>query len=282
MNSLFNIQHLKFFYDTVHYGSVSEAAKKNFVTQSAVSQGIAKLEKSFKSVLIFREGQKLQLSEEGKILYQQASEIFRAIRETQNKVSQAQERVAGIVHFTSSHSIGLALIPQAYQKLKELYPEVEIRFKMGGANLIRAALKRETVEFALSVDGAMFDQFERRPVLQGMMHLYQPKKAPKKLIEQGIYVDKPDGLHVRELDLQLEERYPIKSFNAGWEFTANFVNSGMGIGFLPDCIAKSGRYPNLEVHPGFAIAFPYQVSALSCKSRVLSRAAEAFLECLAG
>jgi LysR family transcriptional regulator, carnitine catabolism transcriptional activator len=44
MNPLINLMHLKFFCDAVTFSSISEAAKRNYVTQSAVSQAIAKLE----------------------------------------------------------------------------------------------------------------------------------------------------------------------------------------------------------------------------------------------
>jgi len=42
--SSFNLQHLKYFYDTIRLKGVSQAALENHVSQSAVSQGIAKLE----------------------------------------------------------------------------------------------------------------------------------------------------------------------------------------------------------------------------------------------
>ena len=40
----FNVNHLKFFFDAASLGSVSKAAKKNYVSQSAISQGIKNLE----------------------------------------------------------------------------------------------------------------------------------------------------------------------------------------------------------------------------------------------
>jgi DNA-binding transcriptional LysR family regulator len=53
------------------------------------------------------EGKKLQTTQQGEVLYQQAAEIFRAIRETQSKVSEAQGDVSGVVHFTTTSSVAL-------------------------------------------------------------------------------------------------------------------------------------------------------------------------------
>lgn len=39
-----NLNNLRYFYDAAEAEGISEAARRNFVTQSAVSQGIQKLE----------------------------------------------------------------------------------------------------------------------------------------------------------------------------------------------------------------------------------------------
>ncbi len=41
-----NLIYLKYFCDAVKHGSVSGSARENFVSQSAISQGIIQLEKS--------------------------------------------------------------------------------------------------------------------------------------------------------------------------------------------------------------------------------------------
>ena len=47
MNPAINLIHLKFFCDAVVYESITEAAKMNYISQSAVSQAITKLESIF-------------------------------------------------------------------------------------------------------------------------------------------------------------------------------------------------------------------------------------------
>lgn len=42
-----NLTYLKYFFDAVELGSLTASAKANFVTQSAISQGIIKLEYYF-------------------------------------------------------------------------------------------------------------------------------------------------------------------------------------------------------------------------------------------
>jgi len=60
-----NLTYLKFFHDAALSGSVSESAKRNFVTQSAISQAISKLEEDLGVSLCQHKKQKFKLTEAG-------------------------------------------------------------------------------------------------------------------------------------------------------------------------------------------------------------------------
>ena len=64
----FNLIYLKYFIDSAESNSVSEAARKNFVTQSCVSQGIKKLEQTLKIDLTMHLRNRFKLTEEGEIV----------------------------------------------------------------------------------------------------------------------------------------------------------------------------------------------------------------------
>src|SRR5215469_12202989 len=98
MNAI-NMYHLKFFYDAATLKSVSDAAKKNFVTQSAISQGIAKLEKTLGVEIVTHSRQNFALTSEGKVVYEQAKAIFRAVDEMHDKLHEFQGKIGGELHF---------------------------------------------------------------------------------------------------------------------------------------------------------------------------------------
>ncbi len=102
MNSFFNLYHLKFFCDAVTYKSISEAAKRNFVTQSAVSQAIGKLETLFGASLIYHNRQKLYVTEEGNVVYDHAKDVFTSLQNTFSKVNETKDVTACTVKFMTT------------------------------------------------------------------------------------------------------------------------------------------------------------------------------------
>ena len=282
MISLLNLQHLKFFCDAVTFGSVSEAAKMNYITQSAVSQAVGKLEKQFGVSLIYHNRQKLYVTNEGKVLYEHAKEIFKSVQKTFEKVNETKEEISGKLRFVTTKSLGMSFLAPMYKRIQEELPLVDLKFKMGGLNLIRTKLKREEAEFAIVVYDHNFTQFNKIPITKGRLNLYQEKGTPKNLIRQGVYVDEYEGMHVNELqeyfDALEDSSIQVKSETSGWELVARFTDLGIGVGFFPDYILKNNRYPKIKVHPQKIPTFEYEICAIYNKTTKLSRAAHAFIE----
>lgn len=283
MSPLINLMHLKFFCDAVSHKSVSEAAKLNYVTQSAVSQAISKLEKIIGTDLIVHNRQKFQVTEEGYIVFEQARHIFKAVQDTYDKVAQNKQEIVGKLNFVTTHSLTLAFIPHLFQKAKEQLPGLSLYFHSGNLTHIRQALKNDEAEFAIVVYDQSFSQFAKIPLKEGKFNLYQPENGPHHLLEEGVFVDNSESLFVKEL-LRIKRNktslFSIKGELIAWETIARFVELGLGVGFLPDYIAEN-RYPTLQIIPHKSIQFTYQICAIHKKETKLSRAALAFLDLLA-
>jgi LysR family transcriptional regulator, carnitine catabolism transcriptional activator len=281
MNPALNLIHLKFFCDAVKYESISEAAKMNYISQSAVSQAITKLEMIFGVQLIFQNRQKLQVTEEGKVVAEQATMIFRAVQNTFEKVNQTKEEVTGTLKFVTTKSLGMSFIAPVYKLIRQKYPSLNFKFRMGGLNLIRTALRHEEAEFAIVVYDHNFEQFAKHPLKKGSLHLYQAKEAAADLLDQGVFVDDYEGMYVKELKEHLEEKgHPqaIQDAIAGWELTARFTQMGLGVGFFPDYIVANDRFPNIDIHPIEYPDFQYEICAIYNKGVKLSQNAQTFLE----
>ena len=71
-----SLNSIKFFYFVAKYGSVTIAAKKLFVTQSAVSKQIYNLEESLNITLFERRNKSLIMTQEGELLFSCCQTIF--------------------------------------------------------------------------------------------------------------------------------------------------------------------------------------------------------------
>jgi DNA-binding transcriptional LysR family regulator len=271
--------HLKFFYDAVVYESITEAAKKNHITQSAVSQAITKLELIFGKKLAMHNKQKFQLTEDGQVVFEQARDIFKSVQLTFEKLNQTSDEVKGSVHFATTKSLGMSFLPPTYKKCQSALPNLQLNFRLAGISLIRSYLKNDYVEFAIVVYDHNFDQFEKHTIKKGKMNLYRSTQATSKT--KGIIIDDHEGLYVNELKnfiVNTKQKLHIHSHAKGWDLVARFTDFNLGLGFFPDYIVESNRYPQIEIAPYDIPEFDYEICAVHKKSTQLSKSAKTFLE----
>lgn len=275
-----NLLHLKFFCDAVIYNSISEAAKMNFVTQSAVSQGISKLEKVLGTQILLHSRQKFLLTEEGKIVFEQARHVFKSIHNIYEGINKNKEVITGSLKFVTTKSLGMSLMAPNYRKMKDQFPQVKIHPQLGGLNYIRNSIKQGDVEFGIVVYDENFNQFAKQPLKKGLFHLYQHTDINKHSSECGVLVNYFEGSYVSELREFLNQYSTLKieAELSGWEIVARFTELNLGIGFLPDYIMANHRYSTIKKHPLNLPAFDYEICAIYNKGEKLSRVARAFIE----
>lgn len=76
-----NYHHLFYFYTIATEGTVGKAAKALFLAQPTLSAQLKQLEQAFGRPLFRREGRRLELNEDGRVVMRYAAEIFRLGRE---------------------------------------------------------------------------------------------------------------------------------------------------------------------------------------------------------
>jgi len=135
-----NIGVLKTFCDLVDTGSFSKAAEANFVSQSAVSQQLAKLEREFGTQLISRGSGLLAPTEAGKALYQGAQEIIRRFEQLLGEVKSAAHSVRGVLRVGTIYSVGFYLLDPFIRKFLRSNPEVTLHVEYARWNRIYSAV----------------------------------------------------------------------------------------------------------------------------------------------
>ncbi|HVF56242.1 MAG TPA: LysR family transcriptional regulator [Pyrinomonadaceae bacterium] len=122
------IETLKIFCDLVETRSFSQAAERNFVTQSAVSQQVRGLEEKFKRRLLerVRGRRELHTTQAGEAFYQSSREVLRAYAELEESMRAMTGTVSGTVRVATVYSVGLHELPPAVRKFMTLYPQAKI------------------------------------------------------------------------------------------------------------------------------------------------------------
>ncbi len=135
-----NLTVMKTFCDLVETGSFSRAAESNFISQSAVSQQLAKLERELSVRLISRGGGMVEPTEAGKTYYDGAREILRRFEKLVWQVKSASDAVRGVLRVGTIYSVGFYLLDPYVRQFFENHPEVNLHVVYTGWNRISAAV----------------------------------------------------------------------------------------------------------------------------------------------
>jgi DNA-binding transcriptional LysR family regulator len=122
------IETLKIFCDLVETQSFSQAAERNFVTQSAVSQQVRGLEEKFKRRLLerVRGRREVRLTDSGRSFYEESRSVLAAYEGLQERMRALDGTVSGTVRVATVYSIGLHELPPVVRRFMGLYPHAKI------------------------------------------------------------------------------------------------------------------------------------------------------------
>lgn len=138
---------LRYFKAVCEFHSVTKAADELFISRTALSRSINALEQEFGIALFTHTTTGLELTDEGRILYERIGEVLgriRAIEQVAKKLADDAKRHIvniGLTPFTSQ-----AIFPYFYQKFHETYP-----------NIILAAIEQNNLEARSLLTEGMID-----------------------------------------------------------------------------------------------------------------------------
>jgi DNA-binding transcriptional LysR family regulator len=135
-----NIDVMRTFCDLVDTGSFSKAAEANYISQSAVSQQLAKLERDLSIQLISRGGGLVAPTEAGKAFYQGAREILRRYEQLLGEVRSAADAVRGVLRVGTIYSVGFYLMEPYVREFLQAHPEVDLHVEYTWWNRVYAAV----------------------------------------------------------------------------------------------------------------------------------------------
>lgn len=122
-----NYELYKVFYHVATSLSFSEASKKLFISQSAVSQSIKTLEKKLGQTLFIRSTKKVQLTSAGALLLKHVEPAMNLIARGESQLLDSGTLGLGQLHIGASDTICRYLLVPYLKKFHELFPNVPIK-----------------------------------------------------------------------------------------------------------------------------------------------------------
>ena len=126
----------KVFCDLAETKNFSRTAEKNHITQSAVSQQIACLERYFGKKMIIRSKGKFALTPEGKIFLGGCKQIIKTYQHTMHQMQTENGEISQSVNIQSIYSIGFYHLPPLIKSFMKKYKKINLHIEYNRSDRI--------------------------------------------------------------------------------------------------------------------------------------------------
>lgn len=287
-----NLEQYKVFYYVSKNMSFSKAAHELFISQSAVSQSIKNLETRLNVKLFARETRKIDLTAEGKILFDNISIAFSYFSQAEKDITSYGINKKNRISIAASDTISKYYLLDYINKFHTKYPDVKIKITNKPSNMCLDLLKDGKVDIALS------NNFEVTP--ESIMQHTKVK------IVKDVFIAGPKYAHLKGKQLSLFDlsKLPILTLEKSTTSRTNFdelmhnynlkispeiemqsmgllkdfTRIGLGIAYINNlAVSKSSDLFVLDIKEPLAEG---AISAVTIKRKKLSEHAEYFLNLL--
>lgn len=144
-----HIETFQVFCDLVETTSFSEAAERNGISQSAVSQQIGALEKRFGVTLVERGRRNFAVTPEGEVFLKAARNILDSYQSIEQELGAMRDVVAGQLTIATVYSIGFHELPPYVEIFRERFPEVDLQVHYRRSNQVYADVSENHADLGL-------------------------------------------------------------------------------------------------------------------------------------
>lgn len=282
------IRHLEILEAIEETGTFTGAAKKLFITQSAVSHAVAELEKQSGTALFERLPKGVALTGCGLSLLEESRNILTACRNLDRRIRHLEENTP--VHIVSSITIASFLLPEILSELKTSFPQVPFSVRVASANSAIDILQHGNADIAFwegtapkgSFHTILLGSYKLCAACAPDFNLSASTVSPSQLCRYPLLL-REQGSAIRDtfdntLALANLEADPV------WESVNSFAlikaaEAGLGITILPEkLLSDSLRLKKLRLINLDKIKMENQMLALFHKDKYITKSFQLLIE----
>lgn len=242
------------------YGSITAASKKIYISQSALSQHIIRIEKKLGVEIFNRDFKPIKLTEAG-IIYKKSLEDIEKLKEnTLLKIEEINKLKIGELSIGSTDYQTYFFLSKVLKDFNEDYPGIKINLLEAKTNQLNTFALNGLCDFAITYETDRFDDLESINLYREDVYLAMSKEnklkndlsgkgkiktiSAKKLVGQNIIRMKKG----QNLILQYQEldEFTDNSLNTVFETDSIFiaekcVRENMGLAILPQSMLKEKK-----------------------------------------
>lgn len=285
-----NFELYKVFYMVAVEGSFSKAARRLFISQSAVSQNIRQLETKLSTRLFNRQTKQVGLTAEGQALMHHIEPAVHMILKGEAYLKETKTLSRGQLHIAASDTICKHYLLDYFKAYHDAYPGIDIKVTNRTSVQCVELLRKDSVDFIITnLPNAHIDGDMTALPIRGFQDVF--------IAAPGRLTDGPYTLErlAKEPVLMLTKKTATSAFLYGLfeaegitinpaielgsiDLLMDMTRIGLGISFVPDfCVAPSGGLAILPLTNPLPMR---HIGLVTHNKRPLSVASQKFIELL--
>ena len=176
-----DLYHLKTFFTLARIKNFTRAADQLFVTQSAVSHAIKKLEASLDTPLIRRQGKKLSLTPAGRALFRSCEKIFYEIEKAGEEITRYKKEAKFSIRIGCTVEFGTSILVNHIRSFLDAHPEIHLDFYF--SHHLEDPLAQDEVDLIIDCTPHTLPNLE-------IIHLFQ---------EQYVTIASPEFIEIHQI-----------------------------------------------------------------------------------
>lgn len=270
-----NLEYLKSFYITVKCNSISRAAIALHLTQPGLSMQLKNLENEMGAILLIRSNKGVELTEEGKVVYNYANTILSITGNIERDLKSLQENNPKLI-MGACKAVGEYALPCSIYSFKKFYNEVDINLELMNSTEVIKKLLEHTINIGIIQGNPGKDNINIQYIISDELFLVgSTSSSSKKVITIDELKEMPLILReknsstrymvekaLQEKGVNTEQLKVIYDLNSP-EAIKSSISAGKGFSFLPKLIIrkelKEGSLEQIQVD-NLNITFDYYIA----------------------
>lgn len=194
-----DLYQLKTFFTLANVKSFTKAAGLLFVTQSAVSHSIKKLEISVGTPLILRKGKTVGLTDAGMVLFRSCEKIFYELQRSEEEIARFTRQAKTRIRIGATVEFGTSILINHIKEFLDTRPDIHLDFLF--SHHLEKPLVQDEVDLVIDCEAHVLPRVEKIYLFQEQyVTIASPEFVKEKKIKR---VDDLERVNILSNDKQL-------------------------------------------------------------------------------
>ncbi|MCB1756776.1 MAG: LysR family transcriptional regulator [Gammaproteobacteria bacterium] len=261
---------LRLFVSVIEEGSIARAAERCFIAPSAISKRISEMEKALQTSLLTRTNRGVIATEAGNVLLQLSRGVLHQLDEIFSQMSDYARGVRGNIRVVANISSISQFLPTQLKSFLDLYPLVQIDLEEKISTEVLRAVAENAADIgiftyspAVDVAGLNIHSYKGDHLvlitplhhrLSGLSEVAFANTLGYDYV--GLHTGSAINLQMLRVSSRVEAPLKLRIQVTSYEALCSMVESGLGIGLMPNDIAsayiKAGRIAAVPLSDAWA------------------------------